>query len=172
MKNTSVEEAIAERVDFFLENEMIFQENNLDIWLEGASRALHRKLISEIINKSAMLAKMLILQEETVGLLKEFTKPNWDEDGAERMLDESWDTALSYLEVVSRISGFPNVTVDTKGKVCFQWGSVCSKYFLVKFGSFGRCTCFFKKDLNDSTRINKSESRKEGLSYLCSISCQ
>ena len=172
MKYIKALEVIESKIDYFLDAEERFQENDLDVWLEGTSRALLRKLMGEVINNSAIFAKMFVLRDELAGLLSEFSTPNWDENGAESISDESWDTALGYLAAAARIPGFPDVTIDTRGKVCLQWGTVYSKYLLVKFGASGCCTCFFKRDASERTIVNKTDSKSEGNSFLCSIQYQ
>ena len=163
---------IESKVDYFLDAEESFQENDLDVWLEGTSRALLRKLMSEVINNSAIFAKLFVLRDEVSGLLSEFSTPNWDENGAESISEESWYTAWGYLAAAARIPGFPNVTIDTRGKVCLQWGSVYSRYLLVKFGASGCCTCFSKENANGRTIVNKTSSRSEGNNLLCTMQYQ
>ena len=160
------------KIEFFLDNDKWFQGNDPDVWMEGPSRAVLRKILVEFISTSAMFAKVMVLKDDLINLLKEYSTSNWDEDGADSISDESWNTAFDYLVSIARVPGFPDVTVDRRGKVCLQWGSVFSKYFLVKFGAFGSCSCFLKNDAINKPIVNKHNSLSEGENFLCRIQHQ
>ncbi len=124
----------------------------------------HAFLLREQLFKSFLQFKRSWLRCSLDQLLYEFGEDDWDGDGALRVSYESYRTAVRFLDEIMPWP-IPEVTIDTRGKVCFEWGSVYSQYLLVKFGVTGTVSCFYQQSATSELRCHKS------LPYWKSVEC-
>ena len=132
------------------------------------SRLAMRKMVRDM-RQTLQTMTCILLQEEIVGLQQEYSKSGWDGEDAAPVSSYSLKTALRNLPSIVRVGCFPDVTLDKRGRVCFQWGSVYDSYFLIKFGENGGCSCFLKKSGEEQLIIRKFQSDIEGSDWLCRL---
>lgn len=115
--------------------------------------------------------KINVMRDDIDGLGKEFGTDNWDGQGAKAMDEGSYKTALRHLDTIAEHLPLPAVTVDVRGKVCLEWGSVYSMYLLIKFGIEGTVSCFGQQDAHSKIFCRKFTSQQEGDECLKQLSC-
>lgn len=126
-------------------------------------RIEHRKRMSMYGYRRRVLSAML------KDLASVFGEPNWDGCGAERLLEDSMHTALQYLDYVAECQYLPDVTVDTNGKVCMEYGSVYDEYLLIKFGKAGKVSMFFQKSPMEEPVLQSAATLLEGRECLLTL---
>ena len=60
---------------------------------------------------------------------------------------ESMQSAMISTDFFASSMTLPTVSIDNKGNICFEWGSVYSRYLLVRFLSNKTCAFFWQESM-------------------------